>query len=444
MFFKEPLKTKAWKGKLLLKSLSRLYQMRREQWLSIDELRAIQLKQLKKMVRHAYTNVPYYRRLFDSIGFKPEDIKTLEDIKKIPITRKADLKGLLASELLSEEVNPVHLIRRHTSGSTGVPFNVYHSWEDKVFQALMNLRIIMENGLKITDKVAHIVTRQMVGQKFWFQSFGILRKYYLSASNTVDEQIGALKQINPEAIYGYSSSIKLLALRIKETGNTDIHPRMIFCASELLEPGDRELINSTFGLSLCDIYGTVEMGDFAWECPAHEGYHIDINNFIVEFLKDGKDASPGEEGKAICTGLHSFAMPFIRYEVGDICVPLDKTCSCGRSLPLMSMIRGRADDFITLPDGRCVSPLMFEIPSILGVAQYRIIQKKLDKLIVQVVPTTGFTKETRYKVRQHVRWAARKITGNNVMNVEVSVVETIPKDPSSNKIRRVISEIKSL
>jgi len=444
MTFRQPLKSKIQKGQILSNALYRLYQLRREQWLSIDELRAIQLKQLKKMARHAYTNVPYYRRLFDSIGFKPEDIKTLEDIKKIPITRKADLKDLLASELLSENVSPVNLIRRHTSGSTGVPFNVYHSWEDKVFQALMNLRILMENGLKVSDKVAHIVTRQMIGQKFWFQSLGILRKYYIPASHTADEQLEILKQINPDAIYGYSSSIKLLALKIKESGNKSIHPKIIFCASELLEPGDRELINSTFGLSLCDVYGTVEMGDFAWECPAHEGHHIDINNFVVEFLKDGKDASPGEEGKVVCTGLHSFAMPFIRYEVGDICVPLDKTCSCGRNLPLMSMIRGRADDFITLPDGRCVSPLMFEIPSILGVAQYRIIQKTIDKLLVQVVPSNGFSKDARYKVRQHVRWAARKITGNNVMNVEVEIVESIPKDPSSNKIRRVISEIKSL
>src|SRR4030067_145534 len=134
MTFRQPLKSKIQKGQILSNALYRLYQLRREQWLSIDELRAIQLKQLKKMARHAYTNVPYYRRLFDSIGFKPEDIKTLEDIKKIPITRKADLKSFLASELLSENVSPVNLIRRHTSGSTGVPFNVYHSWEDKVFQ----------------------------------------------------------------------------------------------------------------------------------------------------------------------------------------------------------------------------------------------------------------------------------------------------------------------
>src|SRR3990172_12598934 len=266
MFSKEPLKTKDWKGKLLLKSLSRLYQMRRNQWLPIDELRAIQLKQLKKMVHHAYTNVTYYRRLFDSIGLRPEDIKTLEDVKQIPITRKSDLKGHLASELLSEEVNPVHLIRRHTSGSTGVPFNVYHSWEDKVFQALMNLRILMENGLGVTDKVAHIVTRQMMGQKFWFQFLGMLRKYYITAATPVSDQLKILEEIKPDAIYGYSSSIKLLALEIRKSGSKGIRPRMIFCASELLEPGDREFINSVFGLKLCDVYGTVELGDFAWEC----------------------------------------------------------------------------------------------------------------------------------------------------------------------------------
>jgi len=219
---------------------------------------------------------------------------------------------------------------------------------------------------------------------------------------------------------------------------------MIFSASELLVPSDREFINSVFGLKLCDVYGTVELGDFAWECPSHDGYHIDIENFVVEFLKDDKDAGHGEEGKVVCTSLHSFAMPFLRYEVGDICVPLNRACSCGRGLPLMSMIYGRADDLIMMPDGKFVSPLIFDIPPLLGVGQYRIIQKVINKLLVQVVPTSGFTSDSRHKVRDHVRWAARKIMGNNSMNVEVEVVESIPKDPLSHKIRRVISEISSL
>lgn len=441
MFSKEPLKTKAWKGRLLLKSLSRLYQIRRNQWLSLDELRMIQLGKLKDMLTHAYNNVPYYQRLFDSVQLRPEDIRTLEDIKKIPVTRKADLKNLPVTELLSKDVNMGTLTRRYTSGSTGVPFNIYHSWEDKIFQALMNLRILIENGLGVTDKVAHIVARQMVGQRFFFQSLGLLRKYYIPVTCSVDEQLAILEKKLPDAIYGYSSSIKLLILKMKESGKMNIRPKMVFCTSELLELGDRELINSTLGISLCDIYGTVEIGDFAWECPAHEGYHIDINNFVVEFLKDGKDASPGEEGMVVCTGLHSFAMPFIRYEVGDICVPLEKKCSCGRGLPLIAMIMGRADDFVRMPDGQCVPHSVFVIPSIPGVAQYRIIQKKIDRLLVQVAPTSGFTKDSYNKVRDYVRWAARKVTGNNIINVEVEVVDSLPKDPSSNKIRRVISEI---
>jgi phenylacetate-CoA ligase len=440
---RKPSESQLRKGQILLSALYQIAKLRRNQWLSIEKLKEIQLKRLKAIVVHAYNNVPYYKNLFDSVGLRPWDIKTLEDIRKIPITRKSDLKGLPLSELLSKDIDMGSIFRRHTSGSTGVPFNVEHSWQDKASQALMNLRILMENGLGVTDKVAHIVTRQMMGQKFWFQSLGILRKYYIQATISTADQLALLKEINPDAIYGYSSSIKLLALRIRESGKREINPRMIFCTSELLEPGDREFINSTFDLSVCDVYGTVELGDIAWECPAHEGYHIDINNFVVEFLKDGKDVAPGEEGNIVCTSLHADAMPFIRYEVGDICVPLDRICSCGRGLPLMSMIRGRADDFIVTPDGQYVSPLIFEIPSILGVGQYRIVQKQIDKLLVQIVPTPGFTKESRYKVRQHVRWAARKITGNNVMNVEVDIVDTIPKDPSSNKIKRVISEIRS-
>lgn len=194
---------------MVINALYQLYRLRKNQWLPLAELKQIQFKKLKKMISYVYTNVTYYQRLFDSIGLRPEDIKKLEDIKKIPITRKSDLKNLSLTELLSKNANIETLIKRSTAGSTGVHFTVYHLWEDKVLQALMNLWILMENGLGIMDKIAHIInTRQLVGQRLWFQSLGILRKYYVQASNSIDEQLAILRKINLNVIYGYPSSIK--------------------------------------------------------------------------------------------------------------------------------------------------------------------------------------------------------------------------------------------
>ncbi|MBI5748007.1 MAG: phenylacetate--CoA ligase family protein [Nitrospinae bacterium] len=430
---------------MILNALLQLNSLRKNQWLSFEALQRIQLERLKSVVRHVYNNMPYYRKLFDSVGVRPEDIKTLADIKKIPITNKKTLKTQPLEDIVARGVNIERCVKRRTSGSTGIPFYIYHTWENKLYQTLMNMRILLGNGVKIRDRFAHITdTRHIPGYDYWFQRFGILRKYFIYAAEPASKQLEELKRIKPDVIYGYSSSIRLLAGEIKKRGVREINPRLIFCAAELLEPGDRELINSAFGVKLIDVYGAVEVGDIAWECDAHEGYHLNIDNMVIEFLKDGKDVSPGEEGKVVCTSLHSYTMPFIRYELGDVCIPLDKMCSCGRGLPLMKMVIGRVDDFIVMPDGKRVSPLVFIIPSIPGIAQYRIIQKRIDNLLVQIVPNNEFSEKTIVKLKEHIKWVTEEISGKNNMSIDTVRVTEIPKDPSSGKLRRVISEIKPL
>ena len=144
----------------------------------------------------------------------------------------------------------------------------------------------------------------------------------------------------------------------------------------LLTPEQRRLIGSAFG-DVRDVYGAVEFGDIAWECERHEGYHVNADCLVVELLRDGRPALQGEAGEVVCTSLQSYAMPLIRYRLGDEGVFSTDRCGCRRGLPLLKVISGRADDCIHLPDGGLISPraLVSALAYIEGVRQYRIAQE---------------------------------------------------------------------
>jgi phenylacetate-CoA ligase len=236
-------------------------------------------------------------------------------------------------------------------------------------------------------------------------------------------------------LYAYASSMVLLSAAVERRGHCPIRPKLIFTTGELLNPADRTLIDRTFDVRLRDIYGLVEMGDVAWQCPECEGYHLNLDSFLAEVEVDGRPAEPGQVGGLIVTNLHSRAMPFIRYEVGDmVTAPQDDLCSCGCTFPRIRVLQGRADDWLYSPDGKRVSPLVFLMSSIPGVQQYRMIQKAYDHLLVEILPGPAFSDKTLKKVKEHVLQAMGSVT-----QVDVYSVDHIPQQ--SGKMRRLISEI---
>jgi phenylacetate-CoA ligase len=158
---------------------------------------------------------------------------------------------------------------------------------------------------------------------------------------------------------------------------------------------------------------------------------------IIEFLKDGRPARPGEEGRVVCTNLYGFTMPFIRYAVDDICIPSDRFCPCGRTLPMMEGIKGRANDFIVLPDGQIVAScfLVIIMQAFHDVAQYRIIQQDKKRIIVHLVKGKEFNGRTTELIKEEIK----KVTGNT-LEVEVEILEELNRD-ESGKIRTVVSKV---
>ncbi|MFH2059862.1 MAG: hypothetical protein ABIJ59_13290 [Pseudomonadota bacterium] len=423
---------------MIIRSLNQLRKLKARQYLSPNELVEHQEKKLRKLIYHAYHNVKYYRELFDSVNLKPGDIVSVSDLCKIPITEKKNLQQRSDHELIARGTSIKECITKYTSGSTGHPLKIIMNAWERDYQILLNLYILMENGFKLNDKLAYIINPfRFPKSKYWFQNLGILRREYLSVFDFPDKHSNILKKMNPDIIYGYPSNLTLLAEYIQRKKISSISPKMVFSVAEALEPKARDLINSVLGVSTCDILGTIELGDIAWQCEHRKGYHVNSDAVIIEYIKDNKPVKLGEEGKIVCTNLFNFTMPFIRYAVNDLCIPSDRQCDCGRSLPLIEKINGRANDFITLPDGSSVAScfLVITMQNFHDVAHYRVIQENKKQLRIQIVKGRGYCNTTGEKIKNEIERAVE-----NKLQARIEIKDKIERDPSG-KIRTVVSHI---
>jgi len=425
---------------MFIASCMTLHRLRKNQWLKPSELEEIQRRKLKRIIKHAYENVKYYRKLFDSVGVKPEDIRTVEDLCKIPILTKSQLQNLPKDEITAQNFEKKRFVTERTSGSTGMPLDIILTEKEKEFFYILRTRAHIENGLRLKDKKVAIWSIPHVGtSKYWFQHLGIMRREFVYFHDKKSDPLKAIHKANPEIISSVPSIFKLLATEVKKRKNIHIAPRAIYSHGEMLEQETRDLVESTFNVKMFDYYGSVESGLIGWECSEHKNFHLNIDTTVVEFIKDGTSVKPGEKGELICTNLHSFAMPLIRYNIGDIGIPSDKQCPCGRGLPLMERLEGRSEDIIKLPNGTMIVPTTFYriMQNITGIKQYKITQEKKDKLIIYLVKGNDFEQSIPGQIRASV---------NKVLQEEIyiiiAVVDSIPED-SSRKHRSVLSKVKT-
>src|SRR3972149_6817918 len=244
-----------------------LRRLRRNLGLSKADLEEIQRERLVSLIRHAYENVPYHRRLFDSIRLRPEDIKGVADLRHIPVTDKAAMRELSVEEKTAHNIDLKDCLKLFTSGSTGMPAHLYFSSEDFKVLDMVYLRSFLENGLKFRYKRAFIMDPHgFETKRCWYHRLGLATYTNISCFIEPDEQIRILRDSQPDFIHGYPSSLKLIAGHILEKGENSIKPRLISTAAELLDKRGRELIHSAYGVEAYDRYAASEARNIAWEC----------------------------------------------------------------------------------------------------------------------------------------------------------------------------------
>jgi len=408
--------------------------LQKSQWWSREQIEKYQFEKLTKLLHHAYKNVPYYKNIFDERNLKPSDIKSLQDLKKIPILTKKSIQDQLPN-LLAKNIPSHRLQYVTTGGSTGIPLGIYI--ENGVTNAKEWAFVWTQwawAGYKFKDKKVvlrgDLIDRFINGKRAWWQHDFFNRALILSSYEMTDanlkKYIEKIKKFNPDIIQGYPSTIEVIA-KYMQNHLIEINGiKAVLTSSENLYPAQRKLIESQFKAPIFDLYGHIEGTIMAAECEMHNGYHIFPEYGIIELIdKNGTSVTnDGEIGEIVATGFNNLAVPLIRYKTMDLAVYSKSKCKCGREYPLLKRIEGRLQEFIVTKNGKLISMTAVNMHSGVfdNVRQFQFYQDKKGEVIFNIVKKTAYSDgDTDYITKE-----LKKKIGEDV-NLKIRFVDNVPR-----------------
>lgn len=422
-----------------------LSELEQQQWLAPAQLEELRFRKLRELLVHAQTRIPFYRERFAETGFNAETMNSPDDLQKLPLLDKAEIKRNL--ERLTWGDCPGGLQRYNTGGSSGEPLIFYFDKRRQAYDKAARMLTHRWWDVDVGEKELYLwgspveATRQ---DRLKTLRDSLTNELLLSAFDISEQSFPGIyrrfKEFNPVSVFGYPSTIELFC-RMAEKQGIDLSAlsvKVVFSTAEVLYPHQRSLIGAAFGaVPVVDCYGSREGGFVAHECQAGS-YHVIDSNYVVEYLKEGAAAPAGESGEIVLTHLDAWGMPLIRYRTGDVARAGAADCSCGRGLSTIRNIQGRTTDFIVTPDGRWqhALSLIYIVRDIEGVDQFKIVQHEVDevqvfvKLLDDLYPADG---DARIVV------GFKKRMGESV-RVRVKKVDEIPRD-ASGKYRYVVSKV---
>jgi phenylacetate-CoA ligase len=260
------------------------------------------------------------------------------------------------------------------------------------------------------------------------------------SEKSMEEYYETCKRFKPKFLYGYTSALYKFAQYLQDNNKVRhlLNLKVVISSSETLYGHQRRLLEEVFGCKVANEYGTAEVGIIAFECP-HGGMHITSENVYVELLRNGQPVKEGQTGEVVVTGLRNYAMPLIRYKLGDLATRSAKSCPCGRGLPLLESIQGRDNDMVVTSNGNVLHSEIFAyinrdlIEEGFLVKEFKITQKARDKLKVLVL------KGVKENVIEAMRRKIEERVGGNI-KIDFEPVEKIPLE-KSGKVRYFTSEL---
>ena len=372
------------------KSWLHLRELERSQWWPRDDILELQNQRLKKLISYAYDNVPYYRRIFNEKNLKPEDVKSSFDMMKLPILTKQIIRKNF-NHLKASHFPHKDAVFTVTGGSTGEPIEFYTTREEQHDWAnAKQMRAERWWGYRFGDKRALLVKRR----PFWMleRLRRRIERMRLWGTEEMAEKLPLfakeIEEFKPEFIIGYPNAIYLLAHFFSKQGQSRVRPKAIVTVGEQLYDFQREFFDQVFNCQTYSHYASWETNQIAADCPRYSGMHIAAESIVVEVADDkGEPVPSGKEGRIIVTNLHNYAMPFIRYDIGDLGVLSDEACPCGRGLPLLSKLSGRTTDFVMTKGGQMIPgmALSFQFLASKGVTQFQFVQERPGEVIINLV-----------------------------------------------------------
>lgn len=428
-------------------SVSVLQRLERSQWWTAEQIAADQGQRLRAFLVDVGRGVPYYRELFARVDFDPSEVGSVTDLQRLPVMGKPEIRAHLEA-MKHDGHGP--LTRYNTGGSSGEPLIFFISKARKSHDVAAKWRATRWWGVDIGDPELVVWGSPVeLGAQDWLRRWrdGVMRSRLLPAFEMSDANLDAfvqrIRQVRPAMLFGYPSSLSLIAQHARRTGQRldDLGIRVAFVTSEMLYPEQRESISSAFGCPVANGYGARDAGFIAHECPSGR-LHLSAEDLVVETLRsDGRPAAQGEPGEIVVTHLATGDFPLVRYRTGDVGVLSHEACPCGRGLPVLQEVQGRTTDFVVAANGTVMHglALIYTLRDLPGIDQFRIEQLSLDQTVVQIVPGHGYDGTA---ARQRILWDFRARLGDHV-EVRVEEVHQIPLE-ASGKHRYVVSHVQPM
>ena len=428
--------------------LAHMRHLEHTQWWSLDQLHDYQSTALRRLVEHAYHHVPWVRARMDMLDVIPSDIRRPEDLVRIPVARRGDLRGPDRDRMST--VAPFPTIRKQTSGTTGEPLLFGFEPESEHWKRAVRYRGYGWAGYKPGDRVLHFWGAALPTPPPWHTRAKIAldrrmhRDHYVPCAVMTEEHLDAvtaqIATLRPKVLVCYAQAGGELARHVLRKGLRRWDSLPVICGAERVTARDRADLEAAFG-PVFDVYGCREVMMIAGECEAHAGLHIAMENLIVEIVvyEDGQErpAREGETGEVVLTDLHNLGMPFVRYANGDVATagPSGR-CACGRALPRIAAVQGRMSETLRDGNGAAVSGIalsyaFYDVST--AVRRFQVVQHRDRSVTIRVVPLQELPAQMLAKIRTN---ATRLLTG---IDVRVELVRDLPRS-SAGKHKLVVVE----
>lgn len=422
-----------------------LAQLEKSQWLSRAELEGLQLEKLRALLKVAWAHSPWHRQRMETAGLRPERLTDLADLRRLPTMDKA-MAAANREQLVWKDV-PGGAFQYNTGGSSGQPLIFYFGRERQASDAAARIRARRWWGVDVGEPEVYIWGAPVeLNKTDWVKTLRdrLLNQLVLNAfamsPERMDRYLDLIERFQPRCIYGYSSSVALLAAHAREQKHQLRLPklRVVCTTGEPLYTHQRTLISEVFGVPVANEYGSRDVGFMGHDTP-HGQMLFTSESTIMEVLDpQGEPVAPGEMGEAVLTGLCSQAQPFIRYRTGDMVRLSPEADKDGRGLHVIAEVVGRQTDFLVRSDGTIMHALagIYVLRAVEGVAEFKLIQQDRQNLEVQVVPNERWQPQGT----QAIQAGLKARLGEDVA-IQVHLLDTIPPE-ASGKHRYVVSHVR--
>ena len=421
-----------------------LADLERTQWMSRAEIEALQLQRLATLLRAAAVHSPWQAQRMAAAGIDPDADLTWEAFRRLPTMTRADARE--NRDRIAWLGVPGGATLYNTGGSSGQPLSFYFGRSRQASDASGRIRARRWWGVDVGAREVYLWgapvelsktdrTKQLRDRAF---NQLLLNAFEMSPAR-MEDYLDEIERFQPECIYGYASSVALLASHASSRSRRPLLRRLraVCTTGEPLYPHQRALIADAFRAPVANEFGSRDIGFTAHETPAGQMLLLSEHIVLEALDPDGNPVPPGAMGEAVLTALCSEAQPFIRYRTGDMVRLGGETCSEGRGLHVIDEVVGRSTDFVVRADGTIMHALavIYVLRSVDGVGEFKVIQHDLDRIEVLVVPDARWTPAAAAAIGRGLQMRL----GDDV-RIETRVVDSIAPE-ASGKHRYVVSRV---